>query len=88
MVALKADIIVPTPLNIFNYRIDFVFLPGVNYFFGENRNTLGYTTSYQVGIGWELPLRFLQYDFGFARLSGNYFWAKNMKGWLFSLGLN
>lgn len=94
MIALKADLIFPTGIKIYGYRLDFILLHGTNNFFGENRNTLGYTTSYQAGTGielpikWKVPLNWKEKLFGYIRLSGQFLWAENMKGWLWSVGLN
>ena len=88
MLALKADMIFPTKINMRDERLDFVLLLGSNSFFGENRQTLGYTTSYQAGIGAELPIQWGQKKYGYLRLSGQVLWAKNMDGWLLSLGYN
>jgi len=88
MMALKADMIFPTKINMHNERLDFVLLLGSNHFFGENRQTLGYTTSYQAGIGAELPIQWEQKKYGHLRLSGQVLWAENMDGWMLSLGYN
>lgn len=88
MLALKADMVFPTNLVINEQRLDFVVLLGVNNFFGENRRTLGYTSSYQAGIGGELPLKWRQTMYGYIRLSGQVLWADNMKGWMFTIGFN
>ena len=88
MLSLKADMIFPTNINMHNERLDFVLLLGSNYFLGENRHTLGYTTSYQAGIGAELPIQWGQKKYGYIRLSGQVLWADNMDGWLLSLGYN
>lgn len=88
MLALKADMIFPTDLTLIDYRIDFVLLLGSNHFFGENRNTLGYTTSYQGGLGVEFPIKFKQKEYGYLRLSGQLLRAENMEGWLLTLGHN
>ena len=86
LLAVKADMIFPTKINIHDERLDFVLLLGANNFFGENRNTLGYTTSYQAGLGAEIPMRWGQSKYGHLRLSGEVLWAENMNGWLLSLG--
>lgn len=70
MLAVKADMIFPTEFKVDERRLDLVLLLGVNDFFGENRRTLGYTTSYQAGMGGEFPLRWNAADYGFLRLSG------------------
>jgi len=88
MLALKADMIFPTNLVINEQRLDFVLLLGANNFFGENRRTLGYTSSYQAGMGGELPLKWRQTMFGYIRLSCQVLWADNMKGWMFTIGYN
>ncbi len=88
MLALKADMIYPTEINIHDERLDFVLLLGSNYFFGENRKTLGYTTSYQAGIGAEFPIKWEHKKYGYLRLSGQVLWAENMDGWLLSIGYN
>jgi hypothetical protein len=88
MLAVKADMIFPTGLNVHGERLDLVLLLGAHEIFGENRDTLGYTTSYQTGIGTEFPLRWKQTRYGHLRLSGQVIWANNMKGWLLSLGYN
>ncbi|WP_455376830.1 Solitary outer membrane autotransporter beta-barrel domain [Kaarinaea lacus] len=86
MLTITSDMIFPTHLNIEEERLDLVLLLGVNNFFGENRRTLGYTTSYQAGIGGELPLVWRQHKYGYLRLSGQLLWADNMDGWLITLG--
>jgi hypothetical protein len=86
MLAIKADMIFPTNGYIADNRLDLVLLLGTNTFFGENRDTLGYTTSYQVGIGSELPLHWSNKERGHMRLSGEVLWADNMRGWLLTVG--
>lgn len=86
MLAIKADMIFPTNTYIADNRLDLVLLLGTNTFFGENRDTLGYTTSYQVGIGSELPLHWNNKERGYMRFSGQVLWADNMRGWLLTLG--
>lgn len=88
MMALKADMIFPTKINMHDERLDLVLLLGLNHFFGENRHTLGYTTSYQAGVGAELPIQWKQKKYGYLRLSGQVLWADNMDGWMLSLGYN
>jgi hypothetical protein len=88
MLAVKADMVFPTDVTIHRDRLDFVLLLGANNFFGENRRTLGYTTSYQAGIGAEFPLKWKQTTYGHLRLSGQVLWASNMEGWLLTIGFN
>lgn len=88
MLSVNADMIFPTSLTMHDERLDFVLLLGTNSFFGENRNTLGYTSSYQAGIGAELPIHWGQSRYGHLRLSGQVLWAENMKGWLLSFNYN
>ena len=88
MLALKADMVFPTPLFIKAHRIDLVLLLGANHFFGENRHTLGYTTSYQSGLGAELPIDYREKRYGFVRFSGQVLWADNMQGWILTVGYN
>lgn len=88
MLAVKADMIFPSDIHIDDNRLDYVLLMGSNTFFGENRRTLGYTTSYQFGIGSEFPLRWQQSQRGHLRLSGQVLWADNMRGWLLTVGFN
>lgn len=86
MLAVKADMVFPTDIIMHDERLDLVLLLGVNNFFGENRNTLGYTTSYQAGVGAEIPLKWGGEKKGYLRLSGQLIRATNMKGWMFGLG--
>jgi hypothetical protein len=86
MLAVNADMIFPTEMRIYDHRLDLVLLLGANQFLGENRRTLGYTTSYQVGMGGELPLNWGEKTYGHLRLSGQILWASNMKGWLLTIG--
>jgi hypothetical protein len=88
MLAVKADMLFPTDFDIYDNRLDFLLLLGINNFFGENRSTLGYTTSYQAGIGVEFPLQWKQKKYGYLRLSGMILWADNMDGWLLTIGYN
>ncbi|MFV1983044.1 MAG: autotransporter outer membrane beta-barrel domain-containing protein, partial [Thiohalomonadales bacterium] len=88
MIALQSDIIFPSNITIYQKRLDFLLLLGANNFFGENRNTLGYTTSYQVGTGVEFPLSWESKKYGYLRFSGQILRAKNMKGWILSIGYN
>jgi len=88
MLAVKADMVFPTDVTIRGDRLDLVLLLGANNFFGENRRTLGYTTSYQAGIGAEFPLKWGQTTYGHLRLSGQVLWAPNMEGWLLTIGFN
>lgn len=86
MLAAKADMVFPTQQTMYGRRLDFVFLLGANDFFGENRNTLGYTTSYQAGLGAECPLKSGNEKHGQLRLRGQWLWTINMEGWLLTLG--
>ncbi len=86
MLAVKADMVFPTDIVMHDERLDLVLLLGANNFFGENRNTLGYTTSYQAGVGAEIPLKWGGEAHGYLRLSGQIIRASNMKGWMLGLG--
>lgn len=86
--SINADMVFPTDMMLLEHRVGFVLLFGTNYFFGENRRTLGYTTSYQGGVGAEFPITFNQKNYGFLRLSGQLLWAHNMEGWMLTIGYN
>jgi hypothetical protein len=88
MLEFDADVIFPTHINIAGDHLDLVLLLGMNNFVGENRDTLGFTSAYSVGIGGELPLLFKSKRYGHLRLSGSYLWADNMQGWMLTLGNN
>jgi|GEM_PF-2237722 len=88
MATIKADMIFPTGYDMHGRRMDMVALLGANNFFGENSDTLGYTTSYQAGIGVEFPINSGHENVDHFRLSGQVIRASNMKGWLLSLGYN
>jgi hypothetical protein len=88
LLSVKADLIEPSEFYIADHRMDFVFLFGLNHFFGDNRRTLGYTTSYEAGIGAEFPLKYVNTTYGHIRFSGQLLWADNMKGWLITVGYN
>lgn len=88
MLATNADMIFPTNAYFNDQRLDVVLLLGNNAYFGENRTTLGYTSSYQAGLGAELSLKWNQQKFGHIRLSGQVLWASNMNGWLLTIGYN
>ena len=86
LLAVNADMIVPTNFHISGERLDMVFMLGTNYFFGENRRTLGYSSSYQAGMGAELPVYFSNKKYGYMRFSGQLLWADNMRGWMLTVG--
>ncbi len=88
LLSVKADLIEPTEIYIDDHRMDLVFLLGVNHFFGDNRRTLNYTTSYEAGIGAEFPLKYVNTTYGHIRFSGQALWADNMSGWLITVGYN
>ncbi len=88
MMTVRADMIFPTRTYLYGERLDIVTLLGANNFFGENRRTLGYTSSYQAGVGAEIPLKLEQSIKGHLRFSGQVLWAENMRGWLVSIGYN
>jgi len=88
MATVKADMVFPTTLFVHNERLDLVVLLGANNYFGENKRTLGYTVSYQMGAAVELPLKFKQRHYGHLRLGGQALWASNMDGWLLTIGYN
>ena len=88
MVAVKADMIFPTNQSWNGRRVDLVTLLGANNYFGENRDTLGYTTSYQAGLGVEIPLKSESEEKNHLRLSGQVLRANNMTGWMLSIGYN
>jgi hypothetical protein len=86
--SINADMVFPTDVIFLEDRIDFVLLLGANNYFGENRNTLGYTTSYQGGLGVEHPIKFGQKKYGYLSVSGQLLFAHNMNGWLLTIGYN
>lgn len=86
LLSIKADMIFPTELTLSGERVDFIALLGINDFWGENKRTLGYTSSYQAGGGVEYPVTFGADKYGYIRVSGQILWADNMNGWLFSIG--
>lgn len=88
MLALNMDIVEPTESSLLGERLDLVWLFGINQFLGDNRNTLGYTRSYQAGAGIEFPLGTLDDQRYFVRLGGQWLWADNMSGWLLTLAIN
>jgi hypothetical protein len=88
MLTVKADMIFPTNITLHGERLDIAFLLGANNFYGANRDTLGYSTSYQAGFGAEFPLKWQQKKHGYLRLGGQFLWANNMDGWMLSLGYN
>lgn len=88
MFTLDADMIFPTEMYIAHKRMDYVLLLGMNSFLGENRHTLGYTTSYYAGVGTELPNIWSSEKAGHLRVSGQVHWATNMHGWLVTIGYN
>lgn len=84
MLAIRADMIFPTEFAMNGGHLDYVLLVGSNHFFGDNRETLGYTTSYQAGIGAEIPLRWHQEQYGYLRFSGEVIFGDGVDGWLLS----
>lgn len=86
MMSIHGDWILPTGMKMYGSRISVVYILGTNTFFGENKNTLGYTTSYEGGIGAEFPLVTNNKKHGHLRLIGEILWANNMQGWYLSLG--
>lgn len=86
MLSINGDMIFPTNVHLFDERLDMVLLVGSTTFFGENRETLGYTSSYQAGFGSELPVRWNKKIAGHVRFSGQFLWAQDMSGWKVSLG--
>lgn len=88
LLSVKADLIEPTEIYIAEHRMDMVFTFGINHFFGDNRRTLDYTTSYEAGIGTEFPLKYANTTYGHIRFSGNILWSENMNGWMINIGYN
>jgi len=90
MAALRNDVVFPTGMKIWGEDLNFVALLGTNYFFGENRNTLGYTTSYQAGFTIPIPVKWGQQKLFDLDLGYQWHWAENMNGesFLFGFGLN
>jgi hypothetical protein len=82
------DVIYPTDLSFLDDRLDLVLLGGHHHSFGENRRTLGYTDSYQLGIGLERPLNVGTRIRRYLRVSGQVLWAEKMNGWLLSISLD
>jgi hypothetical protein len=80
MAALRSDMIFPTGMKIFGEDLNFVVLLGTNYFFGENRNTLGYNTSYQAGFTIPIPIKWNQKKLFDLNLGYQYLWAEKMSG--------
>lgn len=85
MLSLTADMIFPSSHYIASNRLDYVLILGNTTFLGENRRTLGYTSSNQFGIGGEAPIQWGKNNHGHIRLSGQVLWAHNMNGWLITL---
>ena len=85
----NAEFIVQTHAVFSQRRIDMIYLLGNNYFFGENRHTLGNVTSYQAGIGAEISLKpnnqRLQ-STSYLRLYAQLQWAGNLRSAMLSLG--
>lgn len=84
MLAVRADMVFPTEWAINGGYLDYVLLAGSNHFFGDNRDALGYTTSYQAGIGAEIPLKWHQEQHGYLRFSGEVIFGDGIDGWLLS----
>lgn len=85
---IKTDIITPTDMSLDDRRIDLIFLLGSNYFFGDNRRTLGHVISYQAGIGAELPIKIKANSHDHIRISAQIQWATNMRSGLVNIGYN
>lgn len=85
LASLKADVIVPTFATIYGKRLDAVLLGGSSLFFGENRDTLGFTSIYEAGLGIEYPIKGDKFSFGYVRLSGLVSRGENVRGWSVSL---
>ena len=88
MASLQADIILPTSTSLFNRRLDAVLLGGSSLFFGENSDTLGFTTLYHLGAGMEYPIKGDKFNVGHIRLSGLVIRGENVRGWMVSLDYN
>ena len=88
LLTLKSDLILPTGMNVMERRMDLVVLFAANHFFGENNRTLGYSTSYQGGIGAEFSVKSRGRQLGYVRFSGQLLRAENMEGWMLTLGFS
>ena len=86
LLSMNADMVFPSKITLLQDHVDFILLLGVNNFFGENRETLGYTTSYKVGLGAEHPIKLGQNKSRYLRVSGQLFFADNMNGWHLTIG--
>lgn len=85
LINVSADMIFPSHQRIKNKRIDYIVLLGSDYFVGENRHTLGYVISYQIGAGMEIPLQIWQNKPKHLRFNLLGQWASVMRSWTFSL---
>lgn len=84
----SVEMIIPSHQLIKNKRIDYSVLLGSDYFVGENRHTLGYVISYQIGIGAEIPFRLWREQAKHLRIGILGQWASVMRSWTLSLSYN
>ena len=89
MAALRTDLLFPTGIKFWEENLNLVALLGMNYFFGENRKTLGYTASYQAAIVIPFPIKWGQEILFDLKLGYQLLWAERMNGTclIFGIGL-
>jgi hypothetical protein len=90
MTALRTDLVIPTGLAVWGEDLNLILLLGTNHFFGENRNTLGYTTSYEAGLVFPVPVKWNKKRLFDLKVGYKWLWAEKMNGvcWIFGIGLN
>ena len=88
MAALRSDLVFPAGMKLWGEDLNLVLLLGTNYFFGENRKTLGYTTSYEAGFIVPIPIKWNQKKLFDLNLGYQWLWAEKMNGSSFLYGFS
>ena len=88
LLSTVVDAIRPTGAELLGERLDLVLLGAHHHSFGEDGRTLGYSDSYQLGLGLERPLGPAGGSRRYLRLSAQVLWAERMDGWLVSVSLD
>ena len=88
MAALRTDLVFPTGVKFWEEDLNLVVLLGTNYFFGENRRTLGYTKSYQAAIVIPFPVKWEQKILFDLKLGYQWLWAERMNGTCLIFGID
>lgn len=85
--SIRAERVAPTGKRVYDRSLSWVLYGGYAGFFGPNRNSLGFTSVAETGLGLEAPLSTSPDKPEHIRLGASYLFGPNVTGWTVSAGL-